>query len=45
MRHTRVLICQIDDALPDLMTEVACFDLATPDVALSWLVSSSVGES
>jgi len=33
MRHTRVLICQIDDARPDLMTEVACFDLATPDVA------------
>jgi len=33
MRHIRVLICQVDDALPDLMSELACFDLAMPDVA------------
>jgi len=33
MRHIRVLICQVDDGTPDLMSEVACFDLATPDVA------------
>jgi len=33
MRHIRVLICQVDDGSPDLMSEVACFDLATADVA------------
>jgi len=33
MRHIRVLICQVDDGTPDLMNELACFDLATPDVA------------
>jgi len=33
MRHIRVLICQVDDGTPDLMSELACFDLATPDVA------------
>ncbi len=33
MRHIRVLICQLDDGTPDLMSELACFDLATPDVA------------
>jgi len=33
MRHIRVLICQVDDGIPDLMSELACFDLATPDVA------------
>ncbi len=33
MRHIRVLICQVDDGSPDLMIEVACFDLATADVA------------
>ena len=32
MRHIRVLICQVDDDTPDLMTELACFDLPTPDV-------------
>ncbi len=32
MRHIRVLICQVDDGTPDLMNELACFDLATPDV-------------
>jgi len=29
MRHIRVLICQVDDGTPDLMNELACFDLAT----------------
>ena len=33
MRHIRVLICQVDDGTPDLMSELACFDLAAPDVA------------
>jgi len=33
MRHIRVLICQVDDSTPNLMSELACFDLATPDVA------------
>jgi len=33
MQHIRVLICQVDDGTPDLMSELACFDLATPDVA------------
>jgi len=28
-----VLICQVDDGTPDLMNELACFDLATPTVA------------
>ncbi len=33
MRHIRVLICQVDAGTPDLMSELACFDLATPDMA------------
>jgi len=33
MRHIRVLICQVDDGAPDLMNELACVDLATPDGA------------
>ncbi len=33
MRPIRVLICQVDEGTPDLMSELACFDLATPDVA------------
>ncbi len=33
MRSIRVLICQVDDGAPDLMSELACFDLATPAVA------------
>ncbi len=33
MRSIRVLICQVDDGTPDLMSELACFDLATPAVA------------
>jgi len=32
MRHIHVLICQVDDGASDLMNELACFDLATPDV-------------
>ncbi len=38
MCHIRVLVCQGDDGPPDLMSELACFDLATPDVAtlLCW---------
>jgi len=32
MRPIRVLIGQGDDGAPDLMSELACFDLATPDV-------------
>jgi len=33
MRHIRVLVCQVDDGTPDRMTELACFNLATPDIA------------
>jgi len=33
MRYIRVLVCQGDDETPDLMSELACFDLATPDAA------------
>ncbi len=33
MRHIRVLIRQVDDGTPDLMNELACVDLATPDGA------------
>ena len=33
MRHIRVLVCQGDDGAPDLMSELACFNLATPAVA------------
>jgi len=33
MRHIRVLVCQVNDAIPDRMTELACFDLATTDIA------------
>ncbi len=32
-RHIRVLVCQVDDGTPDRMTELACFNLATPDIA------------
>ena len=32
MRHIRVLICQGDDGTPDVMAELACCDLPTPDV-------------
>jgi len=33
MRHIRVLIGQVDEGTPDLMSDLACFDLATPDMA------------
>jgi len=33
MRSIRVLVCQVGDGTLDLMSELACFDLATPDVA------------
>ena len=32
MSHIRVLICRVDDPTSDKMTEVAAFDLPTPDV-------------
>ncbi len=32
MRRIRVLICSIDEATPDEMTELAAFDLPTTDV-------------
>jgi len=33
MSHIRVLICRVDDPTTDHMTELAAFDLPTPDVA------------
>jgi hypothetical protein len=33
MRRIRVLICSVDEELPDEMTELAAFDLPTTDVA------------
>ncbi len=33
MSHIRVLICRVDDPTTDQMTELAAFDLPTPDVA------------
>ncbi len=32
MSHIRVLICRVDDPSSDTMTELAAFDLPTPDV-------------
>ena len=32
MRHIRVLVCEVDDATPDTMRELAAFDLPTADV-------------
>ena len=32
MRRIRVLICSVDEELPDELTELAAFDLPTPDV-------------
>ena len=32
MRRIRVLICRVEDDLPDTMTELACFDLPATDV-------------
>ena len=33
MSHIRVLICRVDDPATDHLTELAAFDLPTPDVA------------
>jgi hypothetical protein len=33
MRHIRVVICEVDDQIPDTMTELAAFDLPALDVA------------
>ena len=32
MRHIRVLVCEVDDATPDTMRELAAFDLPPTDV-------------
>ena len=32
MRHIRVLVCEVDDATPDTMRELAAFDLPTKDI-------------
>ena len=33
MRHIRVLVCEVDDAAPDTMRELAAFDLPASDVS------------
>ncbi len=33
MRHIRVLVCEVDDATPDTMRELAAFDLPPTDVS------------
>ena len=33
MRHVRVLVCEVDDATPDTMRELAAFDLPASDVS------------
>ena len=33
MRHILVLVCEVDDATPDTMRELAAFDLPATDVA------------
>ena len=33
MRRIRVLICSVDEEMPDEMTELAAFDLPSTDVA------------
>ncbi len=33
MRHIRVLVCEVDDATPDTMRELAAFDLPATDVS------------
>ena len=33
MRHIRVLVCEVDDAIPDTMRELAVFDLPATDVS------------
>ncbi len=32
MRHIRVLVCEVDDATPDTMRELAAFDLPAKDI-------------
>ena len=32
MRHIRVLVCEVDDKIPDTMRELAAFDLPPTDV-------------
>jgi hypothetical protein len=32
VRHVRVLVCEVDDATPDQMRELAAFDLPPADV-------------
>jgi hypothetical protein len=34
MSHIRVLICRVDDPATDHLTQLATFDLPTPDVAI-----------
>src|SRR5512138_2868346 len=33
MSHIRVVLCRVDDPASDQLTELAAFDLPTPDVA------------
>lgn len=33
MRHIRVVVCEVDDQMPDTMRELAAFDLPPADVA------------
>ena len=33
MAHLRLVLCRVDDAASDTMTELAAFDLPTPDAA------------
>ena len=33
MRHIRVLVCEVDDATPDTMRELAAFDLPATDIS------------
>ena len=33
MRHIRVLVCEVDDATPDTMRELAAFDLPPSDIS------------
>ena len=33
MHHIRVLVCEVDDATPDTMRELAAFDLPPSDIS------------
>lgn len=33
MRRIRVIVCEVDDQTPNTLTELAAFDLPSPDVA------------